>query len=292
LPIINAGLDSQLITANTYLFEPVLKPALAYRVRWNMNTDTPLPPEEPAGQNPPDGAVIDYYLSENVKEVVLEIKDVKGNLVRRYSSNDTLYKIPEVNIPLYWIRPQQILSSSKGAHRFVWDLHYQPLNMTASYPMTAVIQNTPPDYTSPWVIPGNYVVRLTVDGKVFDQQLTVKMDPRVKTSLKDLQLQHDLSLQAYNNRKQIMQISNEIAILKTKIKDQPTIDSLDKFVAGARGSKEISLSQMEGSFGTLHNLLQDSDMPPTIQMINAMREAKANFQRLLLKWNEIKKKLN
>jgi photosystem II stability/assembly factor-like uncharacterized protein len=278
----------------------LFKPSTTYRVRWNMNTDTPLPPEEPAGKNPPDGAAIDYYLNENAKEITLEISQElhfgdgmgRRSIIRRFSSNDTLYKIPPVDIPLYWIRPQQILSNQKGSHRIVWDLHYQPLNMAASYPMTAVVENTPPDYTSPWVMPGNYVVRLTVDGKVFDQQLTVKMDPRVKTSFKDLQLQHDLSLQAYNNRNQIMELSNKIAVLKTKTKDQPTIDSLDKFVAGARGSKEISLSQMEGAFGTLHNLLQDSDMPPTTQMINSMKDAQADFQKLLQKWNNIKKKLN
>src|ERR1044072_9428744 len=39
----------------------LFRPQLAYRVRWNVNTDTPLPPEEPAGQNPPDGAILNYY---------------------------------------------------------------------------------------------------------------------------------------------------------------------------------------------------------------------------------------
>lgn len=272
---------------NTALF----KPSTTYRVRWNVNTDTPLPPEEPYGENPPDGAVIDYYLSENVKAVVLEIKDAKGNLIRKYSSSDTLYKIPEVDIPLYWIRPQQIVSSKKGAHRFIWDLHYQPLNAPASYPMSAIFENTAPAYTSPWVMPGNYTLKLTVDGKVFSQQLTVKMDPRVKTSLKDLQLQHDLSLEAYNNRKKISEIANEINVLKGKIKDPSEIDSLDKFVSGTKGSTETNLNQMAGAFYSLHNLLQESDMSPTIQMIISMKEAQSNFQKLLLKWNDMKKKL-
>lgn len=269
----------------------LFKPSTTYRVRWNMNTDTPLPPEEPIGQNPPDGAVLDYYLSGNANEVVLEIKDAKGNLVRRYSSDDTLYKIPPVDIPLYWIRPQQILSGQKGAHRFVWDLHYQPLNEPASYPISAIYENTAPAYTSPWVLSGNYTIKLSVDGKIFSQQLVVKMDPRVKTSLKDLQLQHDLSLQAYNNRKQISQIANEIISLKAKIKDQSEIGSLDKFVNGAKGSKELTFNQIAGTFYSLHTLLQESDMPPTTQMINSMKEAQVSFQKLLLKWNNLKKEL-
>ena len=89
-----------------------------------MNTDTPLPQEEPAGQNPPDGAMIDYYLSDNANNVTLELIDAKGNKVAAFSNKDTLYKVAAVNIPLYWIRPQQILSAQKGVHRFVWDLHY------------------------------------------------------------------------------------------------------------------------------------------------------------------------
>jgi hypothetical protein len=76
-----------------------------------MWPDTPLPQEEPAGQNPPDGAAIDYYLSEDAKDVSLTITDSKGNLIRHFSNHDTMYKIPALNIPLYWIRPQQILSA-------------------------------------------------------------------------------------------------------------------------------------------------------------------------------------
>jgi hypothetical protein len=117
------------------------------------------------------------------------------------------------------------------------------------------------------------------------------MDPRVKTSLKDLQLQHDLSLEAYNNRKEISEIANEIIALKARIKDPSEIDSLDKFVSGTKGSAETSLNQMAGAFYSLHSLLQESDMPPTTQMINSMKEAQANFQKLLLKWNGMKKKL-
>ena len=93
------------------------------RVRWNNNTDTPLPPDEPAGQNPPDGAVIDYYLKNDADDVTLDIIDAKGNLLRHYSNHDTLYKIPPENVPHYWISPQQILSAKAGGHRFVWDMH-------------------------------------------------------------------------------------------------------------------------------------------------------------------------
>ena len=124
----------------------LFKPAVATRVRWNMNTDTPLPPEEPAGENPPDGAMIEYYLPNSSNEVVqIDILNQHKELVRSFKSNDTLYNIPDLNIPLYWIRPQSILSNKAGMHRLLWDMKYAPLNIPVSYPMTAVKNNTAPD---------------------------------------------------------------------------------------------------------------------------------------------------
>ena len=190
-------LNTTAAITNNILF----KPQKAVRVRWNMNPDTPLPPEEPAGQNPPDGAMIEFYLSEKANSVELEILNQNGKLVRKYSSNDTMYKIPAVNIPLYWIRPQQLLSTNAGMQRFLWDFHYEPLNEAPSYPIAAVKNNTAPDPTSPWAMPGMYTVRLKVNGQVQEQKMNVVMDPRVKTSLKDLQRQHDLSMICYDGKK-------------------------------------------------------------------------------------------
>ncbi|TMI83626.1 MAG: hypothetical protein E6H10_07525 [Bacteroidetes bacterium] len=127
-------LSNQTIKQSTVLF----KPQTATRVRWDMWTDTPLPKEEPAGQNPPDGAMLDYYLSDNARDVSLTIMDAKGNSIRYFSNHDTMYKIPAVNIPLYWIRPQQILSAERGSHRFLWDMHYTPLDSPPSYPISAI----------------------------------------------------------------------------------------------------------------------------------------------------------
>ncbi len=225
----------------------LFKPQQAIRVRWNMNTDTPLPPEEPAGENPPDGAVIDYYLNNNADEVQLNIFNDKGTLIRSFSNKDTLYSIPPVNIPLYWIRPQQILSASSGAHRFLWDMKYNPLNIPVEYPMTAVKHNTAPSPTAPWVMPGNYTVKLTVNNKVYTQNFTVKMDPRVKTPMIQLQKQHDLSVICYEGSKKSMTNFPEIA----------------------------------RKFNTLFEILVHTDMPPTKQTEKAVLET----QQALLKLN-------
>lgn len=287
--------------SNTVLF----RPAPAYRVRWNLNTDTPLPQEEPAGQNPPDGAVIDYYLpTDAAGEVTLEITDAKGNLVLRFSSKDTMYKIPPVDIPLYWIRPQQILSAQKGAHRFVWDLHYTPMNVPPSYPIAAVYQNTAPQPTSPWVMPGNYIIKLTANGKTYSEPVVIKMDPRVKTSIKDLQVQHDLSLDCYKAREQLTQILSSIESFRKMIKEKIAKDKnnasqllsfddlLSKLKSTPAGSHETSFEQLMGIFGSLFGLLQESDMPPTVRTITAVKEAKESLQKLIAKWNEARKQVN
>ena len=279
---------------------PILyKPANAYRVRWNTWTDTPLPQEEPAGENPLDGAIIDYHLNGDVGSVLLEIQDAKGNTIRKYSNADTMYKIPDVNIPLYWIRPQQILSANAGSHRFLWDMHYAPLNVPASYPISAVYQNTAPNETSPWVMPGNYKARLTVDGKSYEQSFIVKMVPGVKTSLKDLQLQHDLSLKLYYNRLQILNALNEIQLLRRSIKEKSIdasgalISSLGecdaKLAALQSSDNNGNFKSMETASGSIINILQESEMPPTAQAIHAANEAEKSFNKLWQQWQVIKK---
>ena len=178
--------------ADAHLFHP----SAALRVRWNNGTDTPLPPEEPAGQNPPDGAILYYNLKSTVSTpVTLEIFDSAKKLVRRYSSDDKPDPIdPALNVPTYWIRPPSILSAAAGLHRFVWDLCYPPPDaVDHEYPISAIYRDTPRYPLGALAVPGEYSVKLTVNGKSYTQPLTVKMDPRVKTSLAGLQEQFRLA---------------------------------------------------------------------------------------------------
>ncbi len=100
----------------------LFKPQTALRIRFSLNPDTPLPPDEPAGENPPDGAMIDYSLANDaVGPVTIEIKDSKGATVRKYSSADVLKKPDQLKlrIPSYWIRPLQSVSARReciGSH--------------------------------------------------------------------------------------------------------------------------------------------------------------------------------
>ncbi|MEO6612911.1 MAG: hypothetical protein ABIT05_10525 [Chitinophagaceae bacterium] len=282
----------------------LFKPQTAYRVRWNMNTDTPLPQEEPSGDNPPDGAVINYYAGENSNEVTLEILDAKNKLIRKYSSLDSMYKIPADNTPPYWIRPQQVLSSKKGSHRFTWDMHHTPLDLPASYAIAATYMNTAPDPTSPWVMPGTYIARLTVDGNVYTQSFEIKMDPRVKISAAELQQQHDMSLQCYEGRKKSTALQQEVHRFRARLQSQLTsaeihvaekLGPLEKQAGQLEntmpGSQEPSFGRLIGAFTSIFNTLQDSDRPATAQTVSALATAQKQLQELEATWNELKKKI-
>ncbi len=269
-------------------------PQNAMRVRWNMNSDTPLPQEEPAGQNPPDGAVIDYYLHDaSPTPVSLEITDAAGMLVRRYSSADPEVVIPPQNIPLYWIRPQQHLSAGAGSHRFTWDLHETPLEVPPSYPIAAIYKQTTPEPTSPWALPGTYSVKLTANGTTVTRPLTITMDPRVKATKAALKLQHDLSLLATNARRDIASILKEIKGMRAQVKNLvadsasaqgralKNVDGkLAGFVSAPAGSKDPSFSSLQGAFTSLFGIVHDADATPTTQAIAAARTAESSWKSL------------
>jgi photosystem II stability/assembly factor-like uncharacterized protein len=296
------------ITPNSGRNLPIVilsQPQTAIRVQWDLWPDTPLPQEEPAGENPPDGAIIDYYLDQYANYVTLEIMNQKGAVIRKYSNKDTLYKFGNVNIPHYWIRPQQILSDARGSHRFLWDMHYQTLNVPPSYPISAIYKNTAPGETSPWVMPGTYTVRLIVDGKTFTQPLVVKMDPRVKTSLADLQKQHDLSVIAYEGRKRSMEIVNEIRNQRASLKQQmagkdssatKSFRDLDFLLSQleSNGGNQFTgqvgqpgFSQLSNTFASLMNNFQNADVAPTTQAVAALNDAQKQLAELLKKWDQV-----
>jgi photosystem II stability/assembly factor-like uncharacterized protein len=308
-------IDPMMAASDAYLF----KPEVAYRVRRNMNTDTPLPPEEPGGPNAPDGAIINYYLkSASTEPVTLEVFDGKGKLVRRYSSADKPEVVVERNleIPTYWIRPPQILSAEAGGHRFVWDLHFTPPPGPRRYPMTALLHDTPSEPMGPWVLPGDYMVRLTANGKKLERYLTVKMDPRVKAPPRVLAQQFDLSQQCFEGMAkaadvvaQVRKLRSQIQELTDKSKDEKiseALSALDRKAAalagtngrrrgggggggerGADGPREVTLGQVSGEMQQLLGILQRADAQPTSQCVAGCRLAQKSLKDLLDRWTNL-----
>jgi photosystem II stability/assembly factor-like uncharacterized protein len=175
------------------------RPQDAWRVRWNMNTDTPLPPDEPAGENPPDGAIINYVLTAPVASVLIEILDAGGRVVRRYTSEEKIEPPrDEAQVPRWWIRPQDPPGKTPGMHRIAWDLHYAPPKAAPyGYPIAATPGNTPRVPKGPFAPAGGYTVRLRAGGDTLTQPLRLRMDPRVRTPPSGLDQQFQLSMRLY-----------------------------------------------------------------------------------------------
>ena len=283
----------------------LFKPQLATRVRWNMNTDTPLPPDEPVGENPPDGAIIDYQLRSNfLGPVTLEIKDAKGNVIRRYASTEKLAppEAKELKIPAYWVRPPQPLSAEPGLHRFLWDMHYAPLpDLEPEFPISAIYRNTAPDPTGPWVLPGDYSLVLSADGKSYTQTLTVKMDPRVKMSPAELAEQFDLSKKLYDLRatlepigKSFDKLNDAVSSARELAYDKPVRADLETMLKKLRGfAPPNARPGTPPTFGVrdeaqrLFGMLQDVDAPPTPRLKGAVADLQKQSDEAIRRWHEL-----
>ena len=246
-------------------------PQLTYRVRRNNNTDTPLPPEEPAGQNPPDGAMIDYWEKAGGGVVEVEISDESGKVVRHFSSADKPDPLDskEFNVPMYWVRPARTLSSAPGMHRFIWDLTYPaPDVLTRDYPISAIYHDTPLYPLGATVLPGKYQIALEISGgsyQRYTQTLEVKMDPRVKTSPEDLRLHFELDRKIadslhrdYEALQQVRRLRSQLKSLATKIlttgsteghRENPGPDAIRK-IAAELEAKAAATEGEEGGYGT------------------------------------------
>lgn len=287
----------------------LFRPQTAMRVRWNMNTDTPLPPEVPAGENPPDGAMIDYFLATGVSgAVTLEIKDEAGKLVRRYSSADPVpTPDPMLGIPSYWLRAPQRLAAEPGMHRFLWDMRYGPVpGVSPQYPIAAVYRNTPPAPTSPWVMPGRYTVVLTVGGKSYDQPLAVQMDPRVRATSADLAEQFKLSKQVYDEWLNLNRISagvrsirGQLTELRTRVPEgeiRTQLDSLSEKLTTLSGmgggpgapAGVLTLTVATGRLRTLFTVIDGVDAAPTSQATSAVADIVKDLRPLNESWQRLK----
>jgi photosystem II stability/assembly factor-like uncharacterized protein len=286
--------------ATPYLFEP----SLATRVRHNMFSDTPMPPEEPTGQNPHEGAAIDYFLPKSYAEVKLEVLDLSGNLVQAWSSLDTPESIDSTALrhPVYWIRPQQMLSNKAGHNRFVWNLKYaSPNGSNRAFAIAAVYEDTPSGPDGPFVHPGEYIIKLAVDGAILQTKIKVRLDPRTSISQVDLQLQTDLSLDCYNSYRQLQRLREATDAMLADAKKKWKKGLKDQ-VASLRGNGDpnggdflygsISASALEietivslqEKYLFMLSILQSADAKPTQQTQEGIRKLNSRLIEIKEKW--------
>lgn len=305
-------LNEKVSAAAPYLYAP----QETIRIHWNRNPDTPLPPEEPAGKNPADGAIIDYFLPVNSSTpVTLEIVDSNGHLVRKYSSADRAQPLSEIApkhpIPMYWVRENKILSPAAGMHRFVWDVRYPaPKSLSHGYPISAIVHDTPLEPHGPRAMPGRYTVKLTVDGKSLTQSLIVKMDPRVKSTAADLGKQFVLQKLAASGmdesfesleevhavRRQVMEREEKAgAELKAKLVDfDKQVASLEGaavpgfFGTPLAGKQPENFSTLNQRFGRVLAITDSADVAPTDTTQAVATELQAALKENRSRWQGLK----
>jgi photosystem II stability/assembly factor-like uncharacterized protein len=182
--------DTRLAAAPAHLF----KPAAAIRLNPEPFMGTPFPVDEPKAKNPPDGAVIDYFFAAQPQgDVTLEIADAKGEVIRRFSTNDTpqgAARRPQA-IADSWMTQPARLASNAGLNRFVWDLRYAPPGGGGGGGEFGR------PVAGPLVMPGTYQVRLTAGGRTYTEALSVNLDPRSTATTEDLTKQFELSMNCW-----------------------------------------------------------------------------------------------
>jgi photosystem II stability/assembly factor-like uncharacterized protein len=299
----------QTAAAPAFLF----RPGVAYRVRRNVNTDTPLPPEEPAGKNPPNGAILDYSLQAAVPAPVkLQILDANGKIVRSFSSTDkpeaTLEQLGrELNVPLYWIRPPEILSAAAGAHRLVWDLHTAPpATLRHEYPISAIVRDTPRLPVGPAVMPGMYTVKLEVAGQTYNQPLEIKMDPRITAPVDQLDQQFRLASRICEAMNASFASLGQVRAVRAQLRDlehqapkgeaadairalEQKVTPLEGAAAGfGQSGHQDSFAQLNGQFGQMLGIVDGADAAPTQTAQDTTGDLQRALSALQNQWDDIK----
>ena len=294
-------LSEKIAADDAYLF----KPENAWRIRPGNDQGTPYPPEIPHGDNPPNGAILDYYLKADANgPVLLEIYDSKGTPVRRFSSDEKLKPVNEkaLDVPMYWVKETALLSTKAGMHRWVWDLHY-----------AAPAGSTPTRRGGGgnWALPGQYMVRLTANGKTYSQPLTVTIDPRVKTTQTDLEAQFEASQRAVAAMQELGKpvaegsgFEKQIKELEAKSQGKPEIrTALDEFekklnaVLGPPPSgygtpvipvetNYTSLRYVAGALRQVQGAMQSADVAPTPDQLQALQKYLSQEKQTLAGWQQ------
>ncbi|MHB8680357.1 MAG: WD40/YVTN/BNR-like repeat-containing protein, partial [Rudaea sp.] len=280
-------------------------PAPAIRVRGSQNKDTPPPADTALGENPPTGAIIDYRLARTAKDVVLEIRDAAGNVVRRFAS-DRPETVPDAEryFAKSWTRPPAPLSVAAGMHRFVWDLRLpRPRAVHYDYGINAVFgEGTPIVPQGMLAAPGNYTVALSVDGKIQTAPLKIVPDPRVPLDAsalaaalvfgKDVDAVLDRDFVAYG---QIHDVGAQIEKLGDAEKEKSVVAALAKYHAAiaplqsGQGHDGENLDDIGGVLSAIAADLEGSDRAPTQPQREVVAAADARLDQALKHWAGVQK---
>ena len=284
------------------------KPVLLYEPQTALRLHYPdeVNKREPGGDNPPAGAIIDYYFKTAPKdEVVLEVLDSNGKLVRRLSSVEK----NKTKQPPEWpdrVEENEKIPAKAGMNRYAWNLRYEsPLEVPGAF-----YGDSGP--RGPLVLPGEYQVRLTVAGESQTARLSVAFDPRVRVAQADLQKQFDLSKQIAGRIDQLHRAINEIRDLKSQVADlhkrapdnakQSMLAVAEQFNSNLSAIEEqliqVNMKSSEGSlffptmlneaFDSFSQVIDQSDREPTQAQYEVFQALSARLDDQLQKWAQLK----
>ena len=255
----------------------LIAPEAAVRLRFNQNKDTPLPPEEPTGENPPAGAVLDYILPANFSGPArLEILATDGSVIRSFDSEI----IPtRANARVYfaetWLGQPQMLAASAGHHRFIWNLRYPPPpTLESRFSIAAVPgKSTPILPEGAFVVPGTYTVKLIAGGTSVMRELEVMLDPRVEASQEDL-----VSLLSFQQA-----VKTELA---------RAIALHEEINAGNKEARAAAMADMPrkvtDALTSLAIDLEHVDSPPTSSQRELLEYEKLRFEQAENEWRGVR----
>ncbi|HMD50565.1 MAG TPA: hypothetical protein VKG79_15750, partial [Bryobacteraceae bacterium] len=284
--------------SEAYLF----KPATAVRMNSIAFLGTPFPPETPQAENPPDGAIIDYFLKSPASgDVTLEILDAKNQVIRKFSSAD---RAPggagrrRLNIADYWVAPPQILATRAGMSRFVWDLRYESASEGGG-------EGGPPGRGGALALPGLYTVRLTANGQTLTQQLHVKLDPRSIATPAELAKQFDLCMKASGDLKKARAALRQLAVVRRRTGEILTaknpallglasdVDMFAARIAGSNGGRNSNaqssgLNAVQAELNAAFNVSQSADRTPPAQAYAVYDQASHELATQFAAWEALK----
>jgi hypothetical protein len=138
------------------------------------------------GENPPNGAIIDYWLASGAVQPQLTVHDAGGTLVQTLTP-----------------------ARAKGVNRVVWNLRHADLPVRGGF---SEDDDAPREGTlaGPYVLPGSYTVRLAVGGKRFEQKVLVKDDPRIDAAPADRKIWSDFQIQVAAEIRQFAPVADKV----------------------------------------------------------------------------------
>jgi photosystem II stability/assembly factor-like uncharacterized protein len=277
-------------------------PARAYRIDNDSFPGTPLPPEEPTAANPSAGAVIDYLLKSSASNVMLEIIDAQQKLVHRFSSQDRhLEKHPPLPIAERWFPKPEMLETTSGMHRFVWNLTWRS---SGGPGMDEESEDRDPK--GPEVVPGIYTVRLTIDGKPQTQPLKVVMDPRSPATSEILDQQLRIGQQIFAETLEARRALAEIESVQKQLADlEQKLGEKNSAVKGELADAQTEVSKilkkqgavpeqtggLQDAFANLTSALrvvEGGDRSVPSQAIAVYNESRQRVKGAIAAWGEFK----